>query len=1118
MMQRRKADEFHEVNQAFRFVGRLFNIGPESPSLNLAIILLSSTLVETKDYGNCSAIMTDAHNGRVLADEDFPLLKAEGVGSDALNSIPDRASTDAPLASVNAVNTTPIISNNAADLIKEATDRTLSFLATASNETLVGCLVGLGAATYILLGRVGLVLGGVVGGVYLHATWEKSIPDGQDDAIKNLSEGRRKEAGIEVVRRLMNWKDSNHSVSAGDADGPSKIEDLPQLPPDTAAALTALTDAIIRDYVRWWYSPLVPTDPSFPSACRQTLSNFFLCVASKMYKKRPAESFLDFVMHTSSIVVVLLNELSAVFTMCPNMPAEDAVYMYLKTNPDSNLANLMDKEQQDRKLRLAADDVLQSYLDKDARKCPPVKAFLQQILAHLILDMTIQKCSQAAFLNEWIIYLLEDADPAILNAMVDEAQVQQTITIQDPNPAETRPSMALRKRTISRAEEAMEEAMQEAQRLTQLMIDEDARRAQESLDQARNSDELSSTSTTNIQSPTSSQGNVESNGQRQASTMSSPPTGFEPPPREAVLTPPAQLTSNHQLSLTESPTAARRKMEVLTLYRASISIFDDSDPTDRRALRAQPEEEYLVQVEPRSAQHPGWMFPRSYEDFKTLHEIIRRIAVISGLNFTEDHASLPNWRGATQSQLREELERYLVDALSYQPLADSEGMKRFMDRDTAALKSPSISNRNSGFWPNAQAFENVGKGFDNIGKGFIGAINNANKNVAGGGKSVLNGVTGAFGKMAVSPGLKKSSTMPLSNMSTPVRRVEEDRTSLSSRRGSFVFTEDGFISGSHGEEDTLRDSMDIRRSGRSSMSDRPVDVPQIDSSETSRASTTPPPLPKRPGVIELPPPPTAVSDDYIPTKSQSINDDVTAHMSFDGNNFMDIPSQPATPAQEKRSLDLAPDPLSRTRRQLVETTSGSPRQASPSNSKAQPTDGRPSQESQKPVRKAKAPLSEREAQVTVELLFTVINELYTLSSAWTFRRTLLNAAKTFLLRPGNPQLESIRAMVQDSVLDANTSDTGMASHILKIRENALPTEEELKRWPAEKTDEEKEGMRVKARRLLVEKGMPQALTSVMGAAASGEALGKVFDCLQAEEVARGLVFGLLLQALRTLTH
>jgi hypothetical protein len=52
----------------------------------------------------------------------------------------------------------------------------------------------------------------------------------------------------------------------------------------------------------------------------------------------------------------------------------------------------------------------------------------------------------------------------------------------------------------------------------------------------------------------------------------------------------------------------------------------------------------------------------------------------------------------------------------------------------------------------------------------------------------------------------------------------------------------------------------------------------------------------------------------------------------------------------------------------------------------------------------------------------------------------------------------------------------------------------------------------------VERGMPAALTSVMGAAASGEALGRVFDCLQVEGVGRGVVFGVLLQALRAVVQ
>jgi hypothetical protein len=163
------------------------------------------------------------------------------------------------------------------------------------------------------------------------------------------------------------------------------------------------------------------------------------------------------------------------------------------------------------------------------------------------------------------------------------------------------------------------------------------------------------------------------------------------------------------------------------------------------------------------------------------------------------------------------------------------------------------------------------------------------------------------------------------------------------------------------------------------------------------------------------------------------------------------------------------------------------------------------------------PLTEPETTILIELFFAVINELYTLSSAWTLRRTLLNAAKTFLLRPGNPQLSSITSLLQ-TILTDNLADPGLAYHIRKIRENGLPTEAELAGWPDEMSSEEKEKVRVKARKLAVERGMPAALTSVMGQQASGEAVGRVVDCLQEERVARGVMFGLVLQALRGVTQ
>ena len=62
-------------------------------------------------------------------------------------------------------------------------------------------------------------------------------------------------------------------------------------------------------------------------------------------------------------------------------------------------------------------------------------------------------------------------------------------------------------------------------------------------------------------------------------------------------------------------------------------------------------------------------------------------------------------------------------------------------------------------------------------------------------------------------------------------------------------------------------------------------------------------------------------------------------------------------------------------------------------------------------------------------------------------RTLLNAAKTYILRPGSPTLETIRTLLQDSMIESHTSDDAVGEYLKKLRENALPTEDELNAWP-----------------------------------------------------------------------
>lgn len=141
----------------------------------------------------------------------------------------------------------------------DITDALLNFLSNASNETLGACAIGLCATTYLVLGRVGLVLIGAVGGIVLHATWEVSNNNGAGGQ-SNAADGTRKrrELGIEVVRRALEWKATRKGTLDGEVLNSDAVEaslddmilGFSDFRPATRNALNALTDAVIRDHVR----------------------------------------------------------------------------------------------------------------------------------------------------------------------------------------------------------------------------------------------------------------------------------------------------------------------------------------------------------------------------------------------------------------------------------------------------------------------------------------------------------------------------------------------------------------------------------------------------------------------------------------------------------------------------------------------------------------------------------------------------------------------------------------------------------------------------------------------------------------------------------------------------
>lgn len=992
------------------------------------------------------------------------------------------------------------------------TTKALQFASSASASTLAGIAVGFAAVVYLILGRIGLVLIGAFAGVLGFIAWEARNPE--------ISKIVRGEQGIDVLERLHLDRRSarlEKEDNKDEDDGQFSIKALDEFRPETREALGGLIDAVIKDYVKWWYSPLIPKDHSFPLACRKTLTSYVLAMSNHVYRKRPADAFLDLLTNASSMIIVFMSELASAFADLPaeaNLSAADTVSHYIAEHPECHLANLLNTRQQSARFRTVGEDLLR-FLDSDSRSCDPARLFLREIISNSILENLLQKCSKAEWINGWIVYLLEAGEPdlnqaidvgmqtgrdSMPNAFADMDGNVGNIGIAKPPRSSLEADKGRRKeatqahrKKLSKADEEMEVAIEEMKKLNELIAADEQRRRRAST--IRESSErprpdlidvaAQPSSDNSKQSPQGKSSDGASTQSDAAPTPLTPQSGADsssqgsPPGRPGG----AQFTNFDQVAPKaraedgEEGATPQGKLP-LTLHNASFTLHDDASSENAR-IRSKPIWDYLIQVEPSSDAHSGWMIVRRYSDFETLHEILRRIAAISGATaFTELHKELPSWKIHTRESLRGELERYLRDACWYQSLAESEGMKRFLEKSQSHTHGASKS-----------------FGWETVGKNMLDVLTIAPKGAMEGGKTLVDGMQGVFGNF---PGLSRrantshsidlTSSASRLSLSTPPRMenpkspARSDRASLDSQRSSVISQQPGKMAPmdrrtSYQSQPGDPDS-DYFRMGRSERIDSLTGASSARASrEHSRASSLA--ALRSPSSISLdklnlPPHPDEISDDYEFPAAPGVPRSQSTDNLANATNNVNSPNSGVSPAP------LSGKRLSKAARQYSQ-------------------------------------LSESETHVAVELIFAVINEMYTLSSAWNIRRTLLAAAKSFLLRPGNPSLLTVQSLIQTSVLDANTSDAGIAAQLRKVRENAMPSEKERANWPAELTDEEKEKLRVKARQLLIRSGVPAALMGVMGQAATSEALGRVFDCLQIEEVARGFVFGLLLQVVRLVT-
>lgn len=732
------------------------------------------------------------------------------------------------------------------------------------------------------------------------------------------------------------------------------------------------------------------------------------------------------------------------------MEARKTVDRYLEQFPDSSLASVLSQKQQHKKLNMIADDILSSFLDSKAYNCPAVRDFLREIFAGVILESTVASLARPEFINDWIIYLLQDGESEIMHAIDAGVEGAQNQGGSAPKPLDTLPLESIlnpasedNQRQSMQADKATEEAVLEAKRLSAMIASQDIRNPDSTLE---TDGSISNTDT--VSNTTHEIEHSQDHEELLAKTFSGPQSPTYPGMSDDAPCSP-QSSAQENLSVP------------LILHGAQVLVDDDGSRNEKGQIKSRPTWDYLLQIEPASTRSTGWMVFRKYADFQSLHEMLETVSRLNRIqSFSDRYPVLPSWKGKTRQTLARDLEAYLQDAMRHEALADTDRMRRFLEKDAGSGEADS---KKPGFsFPSQTAFENMGKGM-------LGALTNAPKGMAGGGKAVFDGVTGVFGGAANNkkPAVTAESQSERQTRLSLSKSNDEILASIAPSRASLSKTRPSIDDPARNSEvDDATDSPEASLHSYNSL-----EIQRNEASKSPSASSTA-------SGIDL----------------RANEQDAWASQST------------IAPSENRQSLDPTLDCPN------ISSKQDSNQMLSHRRSETDQSNLGPVK-----ARKQGNPITADETQIAVELIFAVINELYTLSSAWNIRRTLLNAARSYILRPGSPTLETIRTLLQDSMIEGHTSDEALGNYIAKLRENALPTETELKAWPTPPSEQEKARLRDTARRLFVQRGIPQALTSVMGAAASREALEKIFDSLQVESVARGFVFSVLLQGLRVLT-
>ncbi|KAK9451955.1 PXA domain-containing protein [Limtongia smithiae] len=563
------------------------------------------------------------------------------------------------------------------------------------------------------------------------------------------------------------------------------------------------------------------------------------------------------------------------------------------------------------------------------------------------------------------------------------------------------------------------------------------------------------------------------------------------PGLSVVSTSPSSISSQPTTFKTSPPAYPRRQPPVElpahTLFESHITVIDSTAENKQlsKVMSSRPSGFYSLVIEPADAA-PGWMAMRNIAEFENLHSVLHKLATLAGITSFPD--IFPQWSGSTRAEYCQELQIYIQRVVNTRELADCEAMKKFVDKKEGPAerrwqKPPAIlkhaqdnvreaiskatqqkrnpQSRHSGpdIPSNQRMSLQLHSGLQQQqqqqqGLRLAGVVN------AGGFQNMLNGPDFS--------GIAASVRTFTNNVGGAVNNAERAfAKKIQDAQSAF----DGYNSSINNSTSSLT-SMD----NSNAMGPRPSSIVVDEPANMQSAEH---------------------SDSYLPDLGRQTTVASVASASA---------SAPSLTLSETHSSsdaegvdDSAP----------VEPIAAENRLAS-SHPRSALDDMRPFG-----ISTINEPLTQSETNSIIDTVFKAVTEVFLLSNAWNVRRSLLTVLRGLLLRDGSSSVEGIRQAVQKDIVDKYSSEEELSRKLHDVINAVWPDAERTAMKEQAKAALDSRALKEEARKMFISNAMPDAIKSVMGTAASAQALEYVFDVLQNKNIARGLVLDLLMDVITT---